>query len=424
MHVLLIVLFAFVALLPGSQPDIATIETPPLGVTGASVGVPAGPPTSRPLQLPLASHAPAAAEAHALIVEYTLPVTPTNLIVTNSGVWFTSFYQQTLGALDPATGLTRLYDFTGRGRLFDVEQDGTGRVWYSTTNSAFGNDSVGVFDPLTGGVTQWTLPRNHYGLSIASPSNDVWFVSKGLDYGQLSRLQPQTNTITTWSTNPYTDTYDLVQTPGGALWFTVQPRGQQGVGRLDPLTGQVTLWTLPAATSRPFRIAALHDDEIWLTEFDSTGNNISRLIPAQDRLEQYHVPLQAAAPAALVKVGNAIWFAAFEGNSIGRLDLAQVAPIVSQLSKAVFTAPTATQTVGPTTFTPTLTKTLAATTSTPTAGSQLGAFTVFALPQPNSRPFDIETGAADARLWFAEENAPRVGVITVLSPMFLPMLLR
>ena len=389
------------------------------GIDGAvlSSAAPSGPNRS-----PLATQSPAATRV-ATLLEYTLPVTPTNLLIDNSGIWFSSFNQEALGFLDPGSGPAYLYDFAGRGSLFEVAADASDGIWYSSTNASSGSDSVGVLNRQTGVATDWTLPRNHFGLHFDPTSNDVWFVSKGLADGQIARLKPGTNQVTVWNISPYTDTYDLDLAPGGPVWFTVQPRGLQGVGRLNGLTGEVRIWTMPAAASRPFRILAASDEEVWLTEFGSTGNSISRLTPSANRLEQYRVPPAANGPAGFVKIGDEVWFAAYEGNSIGRLDLTRATPVVTQVTMTPFVAPATTNTITPSSFTPTVRKVAAPATRVTVAGTVYDAFTVFTLPQPNSKPFDLATADAARQVWFTEGNAPRIGALVPWpSRLFLPVI--
>jgi streptogramin lyase len=369
-----------------------------------------------------------AAASTANLVQYSTPVTPTQALLTSNGqIWYSSFFGGAIGELDPSTLLSRVYRLPESKSVFGIAQDAAGAIWYTTANAPGGNDTVGRLNPVSGLITEWTLPRSHFGLEIDRASQAVWFVSKGTTEDHLVRLSPQTNEMARWNISPYTDTYELDVAPNGDVWFTVQPRGLQGVGRLKPATGETTIWKLPSLTARPFQLRVVSDSEVWLTEFDATGNSVSRLSPATNRLARYTLPRADSGPAGLLLNGDELWFTEYRGGRIGVLRPASGSPQESTLEKVTYISPKTTGTVLPATVTPNVTKSLATVKTEQRHGVALGAFIEYALPDPDGAPLHIVRGQGNS-VWFTESDALR---ITRLEPgedeiperrTFLPLL--
>jgi virginiamycin B lyase len=371
-----------------------------------------------------------AAPTAVAFVQYSTPVTPTHALVASDGrIWYSSFSGSALGELDPKTLLSRVYTLPEKKSVFDVAQGAGGVIWYTTANAPGGNDTVGRLNPVSGLITEWQLPRNHFGLEVDLATQAVWFVSKGWEKDHLVRLSPQNNQISSWDLSPYTDTYNLDIAPNGDLWFTVQPRGLQGIGRLKVATGETTVWKLPSPEARPFQLQVLSDAEIWLTEFDATGNSISRLTPQTNQLARFLLPHPDSGPGGLLHQGETIWFAEYRGNRVGALAHAAGSPVITTLQTVTFVAPKTTTTVTPATVAPNVSKTLSAVKTVNRRGVLNGAFTEYTLPEAGTKPLDIAPGQGGA-LWFTESNALRINRLEPLAveppetTVFLPIQLR
>ncbi|MCU0508302.1 MAG: hypothetical protein MUC34_07860 [Anaerolineae bacterium] len=404
----------------------ASSHPEPLDPTGAPLVSSAGggPRLAKP-----ASEGDATSSAVAF-VQYSTPVTPTHMLVASDGhIWYSSFSGSALGELDPQTLLSRVYTLPERKSVFDVAQGAGGIIWYTTANAPGGNDTVGRLNPLSGIITEWKLPRNHFGLEVDPATQAIWFSSKGWEKDHIVRLSPQTNQMTGWDLSPYTDTYNLDIAPNGDVWFTVQPRGLQGVGRLKVATGETTIWKLPSPEARPFQLQVLSDAEIWLTEFDATGNSISRLTPQTNQLARYLLPHPDSGPAGLLRQDATIWFTEYRGSRVGALTPATGTPVLTTLQTVTFIAPQNTTTVEPVDVTPNISKTLSAVKTVNRRGVANGPFTEYALPEAGTKPLDIAPGQSGA-LWFTESNALRINRLEPLAvdppetTVFLPIQLR
>jgi virginiamycin B lyase len=416
------------ALLAGG---VAAAETvlpgDPLGPSGAA----AAPARAAQVDVGMATAPMRPGAVAAVLTEYTSVVSPTKLLqAPNGSIWFTSFYSSTLGNLDPAASTVRIYQLRQElnQRVVGVERDAAGDIWYSTVRAPAGNEAVGKLNPVTGLAQEWQLPAkfwNHYSLRVDPKTQDIWFLSKGALNNNLARLSPKSNKIESWSLAPYTDTSDLDLAPNGDVWFTVQFRGPQGLGRLKPATGQTTVWQMPVSTSKPYQLQVLSDTEIWLTEFDASGNTVSRFTPSTAKLEQYTLPTPNSNPASLTKIDGNIWFTEYRGNRVSALDPLAATPKVTTLQATSITAPAVTDTVLPVNFTPGVRKAASSSKQATLAASVSGGFTQFALPQPGSYPLGI-AAASDGAVWLAESEAPRLALLRLTSvrALYLPLVER
>jgi streptogramin lyase len=402
-------------LVPGAEASPAQDALEPTGEGQAAAPAPfAASPALAPAR-------PEALTDKGTLIQYALPITPTHLIAAPNGqIWYSSFFGSAIGNLDPATLVSRLYKLPEEKSVFGVQVDAAGNVWYSTANAAGGNDAVGRLNAVTNLISEWRLPRNHFGLHVDPATQNVWFVSKGTASDQVVRLAPQTSQLTLWNLSPYTDTYNLDIAPNGEVWFTVQPRGLQGVGRLVPSTGQVTVWKMPSPAARPFQLHVVSPNEVWLTEFDASGNSVSRLTPGTNRLARYLVPTANSGPGGVIKIGDRVWFTEYDGNKVGRLDPADAAAQEVTLQTETYVAPSTVTTIAPVTIAPQVLKSASNAGKITLLGARSGGFVEFPLPVPNSYPLEIVAGGQDA-VWFAEMGGARISAFRLnAAGLFLP----
>ncbi|MBI2865446.1 MAG: hypothetical protein HYX94_12905 [Chloroflexi bacterium] len=371
-----------------------------------------------------------------VMIEYVLPVTPTNLLISGTGdVWFSSFWgrfymrigrqsDSAIGRLEIATGNLSTYSLAGRGNVWGLKEDYAGNIWYSSVNT----NTIGRLNPSTNIVTEWPISGNHhFGLDIDPTTGDIWFLTRSQAPG-IYRLSPASNSVTAWATYPYTDVYDLDIDPDGNIWFTVQPTGDQGVGRLDRNTGQITVWTMPVADGRPFRLIADTNAEVWFTEFASTANSVTKLAPAANLLSQFGAPMSSISPSALLKEGNAVWFAEQGANGVGRLYPSLGSPTTTVLSPAVFSAPQTTYSVTPITSAVTREVTSTLTITGSVTRQRIGGVDQFSWPSGSIGSSGIAYDSGRGSIWLAEISPPSIGRLrttaTLGRKVFLPLAMR
>lgn len=365
------------------------------------------------------------------VLEYTLPVSPTNLLIGTGGdIWFTSFWSEPgdiehsgIGRLERLTGKVELYPLEGHGNVWDLAQSPDGNVWYTTANAGY----VGRLDPSKGEFVEWEFAEHHYGLELDRSTGDVWLVTAG-DGAGIYRLTPETNRLEGWLSLPYTATYDLDADSLGNLWFTVQPNALQGVGRLVPDRKQIMMWTMPTANARPMRLHVTGPDELWLTQFSAASNSVARLQPSTGTLDEFRVPTPDAGPLSLVEVRDRIWFTQWRVGGVARLDPLQAQPVTTVLEPTKIRASRVISTIVPITFGVEPVRKKAKVTERPAVRTVTEGFVEFALPAADSEPFGIvfEPGRDD--IWFAEYATARIGRILNADAdrfaLFFPLLLK
>jgi streptogramin lyase len=423
--VVVLTLFLLVLTLSFAQ---GAVRTPPLHVDGSIVRTRQHSVPSHKEAIQTSPHPSSSIVSDTVaIVEYTLPVSPTNLLIDQTGdIWFTSFWshqvgdisQSAIGRLAPTTGEVSVYAITDRGNVWGLKEDSAGNLWYTTVNG----NSVGRLEPSTNWFMEWLIPGNHFGLDLDQATGDVWF-SVLDDVAGIQRLSPTTNQVTTWSTFPYPCTYDLDVAANGDVWFTVQPCGNQGVGRLDPTTNQITVWTMPIVSSRPFRVVAETDNSIWFTEFASVTNSIAQLVPSTNTLSEYRLPTPNGNPGGLIRVAGRTWFTAGGSGVIGQLDPALGSPVTTILTRTTFFVDRASAVVVPTSYT-----VVAETAPTNVAVTPItrrlvaDGFTESVLPEADSGPWAMASDSV--HIWFSESDARRIGkLIPTYFTHFLPLVL-
>jgi virginiamycin B lyase len=217
----------------------------------------------------------AAADTVVQIKEWTLP-TPNSLphdpaIGRDGSLWYTGMQSNTLGRLDPKTGVIKEYPLkTPNSGPHGLTADKEGNIWFTANLKGY----IGKLEPQTGKVTEYPMP------------------------------DPAAR-----------DPHSLVFDGAGLLWFTVQEGNF--VGRFDPRTGAVTLKQSPTPGSRPYGIAMSGNGIPFFCEFGT--NKLSSVDPDTMKIKEYVLP-ENTRPRRLVFVEDAIYFSDYAGGHIGRLD--------------------------------------------------------------------------------------------------------
>jgi virginiamycin B lyase len=106
----------------------------------------------------------------------------------------------------------------GYGQPLFVQVDKTGRIWFTMPVT----NSIGVYDPASGTVTQWAVPT-----AGAGP-------------------------------------WDLAIDSTGKIWFTEHYANK--IGSFDPVSGTFTEIATPATNSNPYGITVDSSGNVWFTE--------------------------------------------------------------------------------------------------------------------------------------------------------------
>jgi streptogramin lyase len=149
----------------------------------------------------------------------------------------------------------------------------------------------------------------------------------------------------------------IVAGSDGNLWFTEYETGK--IGRITP-AGAITEFPLPTEQARPEGIAQGPEGNFWFTE--RKGDKIGMITPA-GAITEYGIPTPESEPEAIAlgPDGN-LWFTEYNADKIGRITPA-------------------------------------------------GAITEFPLPSPESGPLGITAGP-DGNVWFTEYETNQIGRIT------------
>ena len=205
----------------------------------------------------------------------SLPSAPNDLALDAHGnVWFAEFNADTLGRLDPHTGLILYYPLTAKRSVqtllpFGIAVDQQGMVWFTEMST----NHVGRLDPTTGHIRYFPVPGPKVSLmEIASDAHGaIWVTS--FSSGLLLRLDPHTGRVT-----PYYASltgkdpgglYGLVVAPSGDIWVTIL--AENVIARLDVAAKQFIYYRIPTPGSEPLAMVMSPDHTLWFIEVDKLG---------------------------------------------------------------------------------------------------------------------------------------------------------
>jgi len=327
------------------------------------------------------------------ITIYPLPPTPgwciCPLIIArgpDGNLWFTEdsgdFGNGAIANISPTTGTIQTYglstfDSGPVGITQGPNAGGTQILWFTEQNT----NRIGTIT-TAGSISEFSLslsasqPR---GIVFRSQDGDLWFTqtlanapstttcthhhcmtTTSTQTGYLGRITPSGAVTEFQIPNANSRPFLITVGPDGNLWFTDE--GTNSVGMMTP-AGSVTEYPLPIG-SQPHGITVGLDGNLWATE--TNGNQIAR-ITTSGAITQFSAP---GGPAGITATSTALWFTQV-GNST-------TLPAISEMttSGSISTFPL---------------------TSSLTAAS----------PNPQGM-----TLGPDGNLWFTEQAAGAVGVIT------------
>ncbi len=230
-----------------------------------------------------------------------------------------------------AAGLLALLVFTAAARTgrvtikeWDVPTSGSfphdpavgpdGSLWYT----GMASNTLGRLDPSTGMIKEYRLRPSDsgpHGLT-ADKNGDIWFTANYKAY--IGRMNPLTGKVTEYPMpdRAARDPHSLVFDAAGILWFTVQEGNF--IGRLDPKTGVITLKPSPTPDSRPYGITIDTKGNPFYCEFGT--NKIGRINPTSMEITEYLLPEGARPRRLAISRDGIIFYTDYQRGYLGSLD--------------------------------------------------------------------------------------------------------
>src|SRR5579872_1506220 len=254
-------------------------------------------------------------------------------VASDDTVWFAEQYANYIGHYFPATGQYHIYplptltvpDPNHAGKTMtlpsapnDLAIDAHGNIWFTELNA----DSIGQLDPHTGLIQQIPLDAQKttqtldpYGITI-DPQGRVWVTEATNDH--IICFDPGTGKIRTFIPQiPTNQLMEIASDAHGSIWAT--SFGDGLLLSLNPVTGIFTPYYTPSTGNQAGGLYGLFIDktgEVWITV--SAQNVIAHLDVTAKRFVFYPIPTTASLPLGLVASGNhTIWFTEAGSNKVG-----------------------------------------------------------------------------------------------------------
>jgi virginiamycin B lyase len=270
-----------------------------------------------------------------IYTEYTLPretISPHDVIVGADGVvWYSSFGEQNLGRLDPASGKVTEYPIPEHKPGFPtgglgLRTDKDGNLWLGNMYQA----TIIKFDRKAESFQFWPLPPEQNidaaQVNMVSPQSShvdgkVWTQNNG--FAGVHRLDIASGKIETWEPFKHApkgephNIYDVIPDSKNNVYFT--DFRQQHIGRIDATTGAVELFEIPTARSAPRRGSMDAQDRLWFGEY--RGDRIGMFDTRTRQFKEWKLATRWASPydVSLDKNENA-WTGSMITDQVTRLD--------------------------------------------------------------------------------------------------------
>jgi len=229
-------------------------------------------------------------------------------------IWFTELQGNSIGRIDPAAPTPTAESFGGVGlqspRGIAVGPDGN--FWVTDADAA--NPEVVIISPLGAKVGDVALPAAFNPRNIAKgPDNNMW-VADFSTPGRLARITTAgTPAVDPANGYPVPDgsPMDVIAGTDGNVWYTGQGTT---VGRMTT-AGVATSFTSKAVD--PFGITVGPDGAIWYAEFQ--GNSVGRVDALGNTSSVLGMTLPAGPRYVTGGPGDSLWFTEEAGNRVGRV---------------------------------------------------------------------------------------------------------
>lgn len=223
---------------------------------------------------------------------------------TDGAMWFTEGAAKQIGRATLDGRVTNEWPVPGSPWFITAGPDGN--MWYSDSST----DSIGRIT-RAGVVTEFPINDGNEpeGVSVG-PDGNIWFTEyPGSNVGRVTMA----GAVTTY---PAAQAALAVSAPDGNVWFSACGSGR--VGHIHP-DGTGLTWITNAQWSCPNGIALGPDGNIWVTDWGN-GNLSSVTMSGQ-------VSVYTGGDAKVVGITGqgdttGVWFAQYDGNAIGRFDVA------------------------------------------------------------------------------------------------------
>ena len=245
---------------------------------------------------------PSGAATRVIYTEYDLPARtrqPHDVIVDRSGtVWYAAFGEQIIGKMDPVTG--KVTEFTVPtlkpaapkgilGMRFDEDEN----LWLGMQFQG----GIAKFDTKTEKFQVWSLPPHlngdHVQVNQVGPGRHkvdgkVWLQDAGTY--TILRLDVKTGAFEVFAPYPIPrpNVYDIVPDKDNNGWYL--PLGAEEVGRIDAKTGAITMFKTPTAGSGPRRGMMDAEERLWFGE--NRGDRIGMFDTKTRQFKEWQPPTQ------------------------------------------------------------------------------------------------------------------------------------
>lgn len=215
--------------------------------------------------------------------------------------------QEVMFRIDPDTLTIDAFDLPEANEPSRIAV-GFGHVWYTVVAT----DTVGKLDPATGVVTELVLPSSGVRpIGITTGRGHVWVAEQ--DGDAIARVNPRSGAIVELPLGSGVGAFGLTVASGG-VWFTGGFSGAY-VGRLDIRTGAVTM-TSTTAGGFPVEIVRSRNS-IWYT--DLAASEVGSIALADGTLHVNPTTTLGSGPFGLAREGTTLWFAESVAEQVGRL---------------------------------------------------------------------------------------------------------
>jgi virginiamycin B lyase len=269
-----------------------------------------------------------------LVTEYDLPrrtIAPHDVLTDSAGIaWYSNFFENTLGRLDPKTGAHTEYIFptikkgAPNGSLA-LEPDRDGNWWLATmfqTGLVRFNVKDKTFKvfPLPDDINNSDAQQSMVQPRQAHVDGKVWTTEIGrqvilrLDVasGKYELVDPFKFMPAGSNHSPYGLTAD----DRNNLFF--MDFGDEVIGRIDAKTLQTTIYPTPSPRSRPRRTMMDSQRRIWLAEY--AANKVAMFDPAKEIFREWEVSTPYSYPYDVFLDRNAdLWVGGMSSDRIVRL---------------------------------------------------------------------------------------------------------
>ena len=242
--------------------------------------------------------------------KFTVGPAPSGIAVDPTGVWVTSWWDNTITRIDPTTNDLHVHgvQLPGNASVEEIASGG-GSLWVTTTEWNEQGDALPGYvlrvDPATGNVLA-TINGGKTAYDLVYGHGAVWVAN--VDDNTVLRIDPATNQVVARI---------AVESPLGiasdaaAIWVS----GVMGlVSRIDPVTNQVVS-TIQTQLSGGFVAAGA--GAIWVTSTGGAGSAdgfVSRINPTTNEVVAT-IPV-GDYPYKLVVAGGSVWVGLWSGDDM------------------------------------------------------------------------------------------------------------